>query len=118
MLTVSNLSFQFGGKHIFENVNITFSKGNCYGVIGANGSGKSTFLKLLSREQNVTSGQIYLDPDKRLSFLKQDHHVFDHYTVIETVIIGNQILYKIKKEMDALYAKKNFQNKMGFKLVN
>jgi ATPase subunit of ABC transporter with duplicated ATPase domains len=107
MLTISNLSFQFGGKHIFENVNIKFVKGNCYGIIGANGSGKSTFLKLLSGEFS-SSGQIELETNKRISILKQDHHVFDHYTVLETVILGNQTLYKIKKEMDALYTKKNF----------
>lgn len=115
MLTVSKLSLQFGGKNIFDNVNIKFTKGNCYGIIGANGSGKSTFLKLLSGEQDHTSGKIYLDTDKRLSILKQDHHVFDHYTVLETVIIGNQTLYKIKKEMDALYAKKNFSEQDSIK---
>lgn len=112
MLTVSNLSFQFGGKHIFENVNIKFIKGNCYGIIGANGSGKSTFLKLLSGDLS-SSGQIYLDFNKRLSILKQDHHVFDHYTVLDTVILGNNILYKIKKEIDALYTKKIFSEQDG-----
>lgn len=108
MLTVSNLSFQFGGKKIFENVNIKFTKGNCYGIIGANGSGKSTFLKLISGEQDYTFGKISLESDKRLSILKQDHHVFDHYTVLETVILGNQTLCKIKKEMDALYSNNKF----------
>lgn len=113
MLTVSNLSFQFGGKHIFENVNIKFTKGNCYGIIGANGSGKSTFLKLLSGEQESASGQISLEPDKRISILKQDHHSFDHYTALDTVILGNMNVYKIKKEIDALYAKNNFSEKDG-----
>lgn len=113
MLTVSNLSFQFGEKHILENVNIKFTKGNCYGIIGANGSGKSTFLKLLSGEQEHTSGQISLEPDKRISILKQDHHAFDHYTALDTVILGNMNVYKIKKEIDALYAKKNFSEKDG-----
>lgn len=113
MLTVTNLSLQFGGKHIFENVNIKFTKGNCYGIIGANGSGKSTFLKLLSGEQGFSSGQISLEPDKRISILKQDHHAFDNFTALDTVKLGNITLYKIKKEIDALYAKNNFSEKDG-----
>lgn len=112
MLTISNLSFQFGGKHIFENVNIKFIKGYCYGLIGANGSGKSTFLKLISGELS-SPGQIELEPNKRLSILKQDHHFFDNYTILETVILGNQTLYKIKKKIDALYTKKKFSDQDG-----
>ncbi|YBU89468.1 MAG: ABC-F family ATP-binding cassette domain-containing protein [Candidatus Walczuchella monophlebidarum] len=115
MLTVSNLSFQFGNKILFEEVNIKFTKGNCYGIIGANGAGKSTFLKILSGEQDYTSGKIHIEPGKRLSVLKQDHSVFDNYTVLETVIIGNKKLYDIKQEMDFLYKKDNFSETDGIK---
>lgn len=97
MLTVSYLSFLFEDRQRFENVNIKFTKGNCYGLIGPNGSGKSTILKVISGEQDNPCGKISLYPDKRLSLLKQDHHIFDNYTVLYQVIQGNQTLYKIKK---------------------
>ena len=104
MLSVSNLSVQFGKRVLFDEVNITFSKGNCYGIIGANGSGKSTFLKILAGKKDPTSGQVHLESGKRMSVLEQDHNVYDEHTVLETVIMGNKPLFKIKTEMDALYA--------------
>ena len=104
MLSVSNLSVQFGKRILFDDVNTTFTQGNCYGIIGANGAGKSTFLKILSGEFDPTSGHIHLEPGKRMSVLNQNHNVFDEHTVLETVLMGNKILFAIKKEMDALYA--------------
>ncbi len=104
MLSVSNLSVQFGKRILFDEVNTTFTQGNCYGIIGANGAGKSTFLKILSGAQEPTSGHVHLEPGKRMSVLEQNHYAYDEYTVLETVIMGNKSLYKIKKEIDALYA--------------
>ncbi len=104
MLTVSNLSVQFGKRILFDEVNTTFVQGNCYGVIGANGAGKSTFLKILSGEIDPTSGRVILEPGKRMSVLNQNHNMFDEHTVLETVMMGNKVLFAIKKEMDALYA--------------
>ncbi|SQA79190.1 Uncharacterized ABC transporter ATP-binding protein YheS [Capnocytophaga ochracea] len=104
MLSVSNLSVQFGKRVLFDEVNITFTQGNCYGIIGANGAGKSTFLKILSGKQEPTSGRVILEPGKRMSVLEQDHYAYDDYTVIDTVIMGNKVLSKVKKEMDELYA--------------
>lgn len=104
MLTVSNLSVQFGKRVLFDEVNVTFTKGNCYGIIGANGAGKSTFLKILSGKKEPTNGSVILEPGKRMSVLEQDHYAYDKYTVIETVIMGNKILSAVKKEMDELYA--------------
>ncbi len=104
MLSVSNLSVQFGKRVLFDEVNTKFTQGNCYGIIGANGAGKSTFLKILSGQIDPTSGQVHLEPGKRMSVLSQDHYAFDEFTVLETVIMGNKNLYKIKKEIDALYA--------------
>jgi len=104
MLTVSNLSVQFGKRILFDDVNVTFTQGNCYGIIGANGAGKSTFLKIIAGEVDPTSGQIILEPGKRMSVLNQNHNMFDGFTVLETVIMGNKTLYKVKQEMDALYA--------------
>ncbi|MHA7060104.1 ABC-F family ATP-binding cassette domain-containing protein [Aquimarina sp. M1] len=104
MLSVSNLSVQFGKRVLFDEVNTTFSQGNCYGIIGANGAGKSTFLKILSGVSEPTSGQVHLEPGKRMSVLEQNHYAYDEYTVLETVIMGNKELYKIKTEIDALYA--------------
>jgi len=103
MLSVSNLSIQFGKSVLFDNVNTTFNNGNCYGVIGANGAGKSTFLKMLSGKLDPTSGSVFLEPGKRMSVLEQDHRIFDNNSVIETVIMGNMDLFKIKKEIDSLY---------------
>lgn len=104
MLTVSNLSVQFGKRVLFDEVNTKFTQGNCYGIIGANGAGKSTFLKILSGKQDPTSGQVHLEPGKRMSVLSQDHYAFDEFPVLETVVMGNKDLFKIKKEIDALYA--------------
>ena len=103
MLTVSNLSVQFGKRVLFDEVNVTFTQGNCYGIIGANGAGKSTFLKILSGEIEPTSGQVILEPGKRMSVLNQNHNLFDEYTVLDTVMMGNKVLHAIKAEMDALY---------------
>ncbi len=104
MLTVNNLSVQFGKRILFDDVNTTFVDNNIYGVIGANGAGKSTFLKILSGEFDPTSGRVFLEPGKRMSVLSQNHNMFDDKTVLETVIMGNDVLFKIKKEMDELYA--------------
>ena len=104
MLSVSNLSVQFGKRVLFDEVNVTFTQGNCYGIIGANGAGKSTFLKILSGKQEPTSGRVILEPGKRMSVFEQDHYAYDDYTVLDTVIMGNKVLSKVKKEMDELYA--------------
>ena len=104
MLSVSNLSVQFGKRILFDEVNTKFVQGNCYGIIGANGAGKSTFLKIISGEQEPTSGHVHLEPGKRMSVLSQNHFAFDEIPVLETVIMGNKELFAIKKEMDALYA--------------
>ncbi|MGV3696007.1 ABC-F family ATP-binding cassette domain-containing protein [Flavobacterium sp.] len=104
MLTVNNLSVQFGKRVLFDEVNTTFTQGNCYGVIGANGAGKSTFLKILAGDIDPTSGRVFLEPGKRMSVLSQDHNKFDEHTVLETVMMGNKVLFAVKSEMDALYA--------------
>ncbi|MDB4047800.1 ABC-F family ATP-binding cassette domain-containing protein [uncultured Polaribacter sp.] len=104
MLSVSNLSVQFGKRILFDEVNTKFLNGNCYGIIGANGSGKSTFLKIISGVQEPTSGQVHLDKGKRMSVLTQDHYAFDEFPVLETVVMGNKDLFKVKKQIDALYA--------------
>jgi ATPase subunit of ABC transporter with duplicated ATPase domains len=104
MLTVSNLSVQFGKRILFDEVNTTFTQGNCYGVIGANGAGKSTFLKILAGDIDPTSGRVILEPGKRMSVLNQNHNMFDEHTVLETVMMGNKVLFAVKSEMDALYA--------------
>ena len=115
MLTVSNLSLQFGKRILFEEVNIMFTKGNCYGIIGANGAGKSTFLKILTGKQEPTTGHVSLEPGKRMSVLEQDHFAYDNFTVLETVLRGNKKLFEIKEEMDALYAKEDFSDADGIK---
>ena len=104
MLSVSNLSVQFGKRVLFDDVNTKFQTGNCYGIIGANGAGKSTFLKILSGVQEPTSGQVHLEKGKRMSVLTQDHYAFDEHPVLETVVMGNKELFKIKKQIDDLYA--------------
>ena len=104
MLTVSNLSVQFGKRILFDEVNTTFTQGNCYGIIGANGAGKSTFMKIISGDMDPTSGRVILEPGKRMSVLNQNHNLFDEHTVLETVLMGNKVLHTIKSEMDALYA--------------
>ncbi|MFD0861895.1 ABC-F family ATP-binding cassette domain-containing protein [Sungkyunkwania multivorans] len=110
MLSVNNLSVQFGKRVLFDEVNVTFTQGNCYGIIGANGAGKSTFLKILSGKQDPTSGHVHLEPGKRMSVLEQDHYAYDDFPVLETVIMGNKTLYSIKKEIDALYADYSDEN--------
>lgn len=110
MLSVSNLSVQFGKRILFDEVNTKFQQGNCYGIIGANGAGKSTFLKIISGKQDPTSGQVHLETGKRMSFLNQNHNEFDEYLVLETVIMGNKDLFKIKKQIDQLYADYSDEN--------
>ncbi len=110
MLSVNNLSVQFGKRILFDEVNTVFTHGNIYGVIGANGAGKSTFLKIISGEMDPTSGNVHLEPGKRMSVLNQNHNMFDENTVLETVLMGNKVLYNIKKEMDELYADYNDEN--------
>ena len=103
MLSVSNLSVQFGKRVLFDEVNTQFVQGNCYGIIGANGSGKSTFLKIVSGKQDATSGHVHLEPGKRMSVLEQNHNAFDDFMVLETVVMGNKDLFKVKSEIDKLY---------------
>lgn len=113
MLSVSNLSVQFGKRVLFDEVNTTFTQGNCYGIIGANGAGKSTFLNILSGKSEPTSGRVNLEPGKRMSVLEQNHNLYDDTPVLDTVILGNQPLAKIKKEMDEIYAKEDFSDADG-----
>ncbi len=113
MIQVTDLSFQFGGQLLFKNVDLKFTLGNCYGIIGANGAGKSTFLKLLCGELEPTSGSISIDENTRMSVLKQNHFAFDEYTVMDTVIMGNAELYRIMKEKEAIYAKEDFTDEDG-----
>ena len=110
MLSVSNLSIQFGKRILFDNVNTSFNDGNCYGIIGANGAGKSTFLKILSGKVDPTSGNVHLEPGKRMSVLDQEHTLYDENTVLETVIMGNLSLFQIKKEIDHLYENYSDEN--------
>ena len=110
MLSVSNLSVQFGKRVLFDEVNVSFTQGNCYGVIGANGAGKSTFLKILAGQTDATSGQVILEPGKRMSILEQNHNAYDQFGALETVVMGNKPLYAIKKEIDALYADYSDEN--------
>jgi len=115
MISANNVTLRLGKKALFEDVNIKFTEGNCYGLIGANGAGKSTFLKILSGELDSTSGEIAVTPGQRLSFLKQDHFQYDEYTVMDTVIMGNARLYEIMKEKDAIYAKEDFTDEDGIR---
>ncbi len=110
MLSVSDLSVQFGKRVLFDEVNVTFTQGNCYGIIGANGAGKSTFLKILAGKSEATSGHVHLEPGKRMSVLEQDHNAYDNYGVLESVVMGNRPLYEIKQEIDALYADYSDEN--------
>ena len=113
MLAVNNLSVQFGKRILFDEVNTSFVHGNIYGVIGANGAGKSTFLKILAGDMDPTSGQVHLEPGKRMSVLNQNHNMFDDHTVLETVMMGNKELFSVKKEMDDTYLKEDFSDKDG-----
>ncbi len=115
MLTVSNISLQFGKRILFDDVNVKFVNGNCYGVIGANGAGKSTFLKILTGDQDPTTGRIDLEPGKRMAVLSQNHFGFDQFPVLQTVIMGHKRLYEIMVEKDALYSKPDFSDEDGMK---
>ena len=115
MISANNVTYRVGKKALFEDVNIKFTEGNCYGLIGANGAGKSTFLKILSGELDTTNGEINITPGQRLSVLEQDHFKYDEFTVLDTVIMGNQRLYDIMKEKEAIYAKEDFTDEDGIR---
>ena len=115
MLSVQNLSLQFGKRVLFDFVHLKFVNGNCYGVIGANGAGKSTFLKILTGEQDPTTGLVNIEPGKRMAVLKQNHFEFDKETVLQTVIMGHKRLYEIMVEKDAIYAKPDFSEEDGMR---
>ncbi len=116
MISTSNISVQFGKRVLFDQVNTTFKKGNCYGIIGANGSGKSTFLKILAGKLSPNSGNVIIEPNKRLSVLEQNQNEFDEYETLKTTIMGNKLLYQIKKEMDDLYSKSDFKDDDGVRV--
>ena len=113
MISANNVTLRLGKKALFEDVNIKFTEGNCYGLIGANGAGKSTFLKILSGELEPTNGEVIMNAGERLSVLQQDHYKYDEYNVMDTVIMGNKRLYEIMKEKDAIYAKEDFSDEDG-----
>ena len=115
MITVADLKIQFGKTILFQDVNMKFTAGNCYGVIGANGAGKSTFLKVISGEIDATSGQITIGPGERLSVLSQDHFAFNDYTVLDTVVKGHSQLWDLVQEKDLLYSKPDFSDEDGIK---
>ena len=115
MISANNITLRVGKKALFEDVNIKFTEGNCYGLIGANGAGKSTFLKILSGQLEPTNGDIVITPGQRLSFLQQDHFKYDSYPVLDTVIMGNSRLYEIMKEKEAIYAKEDFTDEDGIR---
>lgn len=115
MIQVTDLSLQFAGRKLFEDVNLKFSKGNCYGIIGANGAGKSTFLKLLTGELQSTSGSVFISPNERMSVLKQDQEAYNEFTVLDTVLSGHKRLMEIMKEKEALYSKEDFTEEDGIK---
>ena len=113
MISTSNLSVQFGGRKLFDEVDIKFTPGNCYGIIGPNGAGKSTFLKILTGEMDSTSGEVIIDKGKRLSFLKQDHFAYEDEEVLNVVMMGHAKLYDIMKQKEALYSKEEFTEEDG-----
>ena len=113
MITVSDLSLNYSGTPLFSHVDLQFLRGNCYGIIGANGAGKSTFLKILSGDLEPTTGEVVISKDQRMSVLKQDHFQYDQYTVLDTVIMGNQRLYDIGKQKEALYAMEEMTDEDG-----
>ena len=115
MIQANNVTLRVGKKALFEDVNIKFTEGNCYGLIGANGAGKSTFLKILSGALETTNGDVSITPGQRLSVLEQDHFKYDVYPVMDTVIMGNERLYQIMKEKDAIYAKEDFTDEDGIR---
>ena len=118
MITVSNLGMQFGGQWLFQHVDLQFLPGNCYGIIGANGAGKSTFLRILTGELDSTNGSVTIDPTKRVSVLKQNQNAYDDYTVMDTVIMGNAHLYEVLKEKDAIYEKPDFTDEDGLRAAD
>ena len=115
MISANNVTYRVGKKALFEDVNIKFTEGNCYGLIGANGAGKSTFLKILSGQLDTTKGDIVITPGQRLSVLEQDHFKYDENVVMDTVIMGNERLFQIMKEKDAIYAKEDFSDEDGIR---
>ena len=115
MITVNNVSMNFSGQTLFKDVELKFVPGNCYGIIGANGAGKSTFLRILSGDLEPTTGEVIIPKEERMSILKQDHFQYDAYTVLDTVMMGNQRLYDVMKEKDALYEKEDFTDEDGVK---
>ena len=115
MISANNITLRVGKKALFEDVNIKFTEGNCYGLIGANGAGKSTFLKILSGQLEPTNGDVVITPGQRLSFLQQDHFKYDAYPVLDTVIMGNERLYQIMKEKEAIYANEDFTDEDGIR---
>ena len=118
MITVSDLSLNYSGQPLFSHVDLQFTRGNCYGIIGANGAGKSTFLKILSGQLEPSSGEVSILPNVRMSVLKQDQNAYDAYNVMDTVIMGNQKLYDIGHEMNALYEKEDFTDEDGLRAAD
>ena len=118
MISANNVTLRVGKKALFEDVNIKFTEGNCYGLIGANGAGKSTFLKILSGQLEPTNGDVVITPGQRLSFLQQDHFKYDEYQVLDTVIMGNKRLYEVMKEKDAIYMKEDFSDEDGIRAAD
>ena len=116
MISANNISLRFGKRALFEEVNLKFTPGNCYGVIGANGAGKSTFLKILSGEIDPSTGSIDITPGERLAVLKQDHFAYDEYSVLQTVIMGHERLYAIMEEKEVLYSKPDFSDEDGMRV--
>ncbi|MBO5974815.1 MAG: ATP-binding cassette domain-containing protein, partial [Paludibacteraceae bacterium] len=115
MITLSNIAMQFGKRLLFSDVNLKLTNGNCYGIIGANGAGKSTLIRMISGELDPTRGQITFGPGERLSVLKQNHFEFDALTVIDTVMMGNEMLWKVKEEKDLIYMKEDFSEEDGIR---
>ena len=115
MITVSNLGMQFGGQWLFQHVDLQFLPGNCYGIIGANGAGKSTFLRILTGELDSTNGSVTVAEGQRMSVLKQNQNAYDEYSIMDTVIMGNRRLYDVMKEKDAIYEKEDFTDEDGIR---
>ena len=116
MISANSVTLQYGGRTLFKDVNVNFTKGNCYGLIGANGTGKSTFLKILSGEIEPNKGYVSITPGERLAVLKQDHFEFDDFSVVQTVLYGHKRLYEIMQEKEALYAKPDFNDDDGIRV--
>ena len=116
MISANGVSLQYGGRVLFQDVNVSFTKGNCYGLIGANGTGKSTFLRILSGELEPNKGDVFITPGERMAVLKQDHFMFDDFEVVKTVLYGHKRLYDIMQEKDALYMKPDFNDEDGIRV--